>query len=230
MHAVAWCHFYVNYLRWEIGTGSNDGDHRAQFYLVNRMWFDPEDPEDNNGEWGNKYEAGMIRVDIPSDNAEGHGAAVAFMQDTCNLGYGDYEAWGISSLHYGWTDFRRLSAPGDELFDQAVFPSLAIHDEDGTMTSVTYLAREDEQDEWAIFATLWDLDANSVAEPTHVYDNAMGAWSLDLRDILKHDWGSCSSLAVAGANDEYWAAWSDKWDEYHDEPIRILGRMGFADE
>lgn len=208
---------------WVTGFGE-DTNHNAQYILVNPD-FDPEEPEEPEEEWGNKYEAGMIRVDIPGDDAAGHGAAAVFMQDTCDEYYGDYEAYGIESLT---CDFTWLSDPGLELFERAVFPSLAIHDKDGTMASVTYLAREDEQDNWAAWATLWDLSSNSVAEPTIISYGAQGSWSLSLEEILFHDWGSGSSLAVAGANDEYWAAWSDKYGE--DEPIRILGHMGYADD
>jgi len=192
---------------------------------VNRQEFDPEDPDDH-GEWGNKYDAGMIRVDIPSDDAAGYGAAVVFMQDTCDPAYAVYEAYGISSLYYG--AFTWLSDPDGESFDRAILPSLAIHDGDGTLASVTYLARLGGSADWQAWATLWEIDASAsaVAHPTEVDMDADGEFILST-ELLFHDWGTGSSLVIAGANDEYWAAWSDKVGE--GQPNEILGSMGYAE-
>ena len=96
------------------------------------------------------------------------------------------------------------------------------------MGSVTYFAREGDFSDWEAWATLWEIDSSSSAvdDPTEVEHAAEGEFTLDAGDLLYHDWGTGSSLAIARANDEYWAAWSDKIGE--DEPSAILGSMGYA--
>lgn len=211
---------------WNINTGPSDGSHPAQIIIVNRADFDPEDPHDN-GQWGNKYETGMARVDIGCDDAAGHGGALVFMQDTCDEGYGDYEVYGISSLYYA--GFTWISDPDAESFEMALLPSLAIHQADGTDASVTFHAREEDTDDWDVWATLWAINtgANAVASPTEVDEAGEGYFILDPDELLTHDWGTASNLAIAGDNNEYWAAWSDMDGE--DEPSEIHASLGFTD-
>ena len=46
-------------------------------------------------------------------------------------------------------------------------------------------------------------------------------------NILFHDWATSSSIVMMSPfSDDYWAAWSDKFNAY--EPSRVLGALGFA--
>lgn len=115
---------------WGIDGVTDDGDHEPQLLVYNPI-FGP-DPKT-----GKKPDAGMIKIDIPGDDATEHGAAIAFVQETPNE-VGDYEVYGGNSLNA--TNYTRISIPGGSGIDDATLPSLAIHD-DGEFASVTFFRK-----------------------------------------------------------------------------------------
>ncbi len=203
---------------WTIEGGLTiDTNHEPQFLIIN----DYEDYEPTPELY---YSAGLVRIDIPSnDNADDHGAAIVFVQDTLDEEPdGRYHVFGLDSLEtFG---FVWLSDPGTEEFYEEVLPSVAVHTS-GDSASVTYFATDGE-DEWEVWATHWEFVGNVIAEePTAVDNAASGTWSI--LDMIQYDWGTGSSLVTAG-NGLYWAAWSD--DLGGSQPTRIYGSMGIADD
>jgi hypothetical protein len=211
----------------------DDGDHPAQVILVNPN-FPPNNP--NFPHYGRKYHAGLPRVDIGSNGAIPHGAALVFVQDTERdqfgqlQGEGYYEAYGINSLNYSDPAYTWLSNPGNQLFTDATLPSLAVHRLNGNRASVTYFAAQHGVTDWQVFATLWTLDSKTIAgQPTQVDATAQGEFEMDYVDFLFHDWGTASSIVIMNdTSDIYWAAWSDKLGAY--EPGYVRGAMGFANQ
>ncbi|MFH1675419.1 MAG: hypothetical protein ABIC40_00235 [bacterium] len=182
------------------------------------------------GGGGNKYDAGLVKVDIPADNAPYHGGAAVFVQDTC-APTATYEIWGINSLNPAFT---LISDPGLTDFDEATWPSLAVHNSTGSTAAVTFFFKDNECDpppcNWQAFATHWNLETNDVAEPTMIDDEAEGDFSLDVPgNLIIHNWGTSSSLVNLdlGGNNMYWAAWSDRMGGA--DPNRVRGCVGFAD-
>jgi hypothetical protein len=216
---------------WQPGTLGSDNDHPAQVIIVNRADFDPEEPEPpGQPNWGNHFIAGLPRLDIPSDNATDHGAAIVFIQDTDTTIASQtvFEVYGISSLDY--SGFTHISVPSvDDEYNTAVLPSLAIHSSTGNTAGVTYMARnlEDAGDDWSTFATFWEIDdVDVISDPTQVDLTAEGEFDLDIEDNhLFHNWGTGSGLIDIG-DDDYWAAWSDKM--LGASPHEVHAAFGFA--
>ncbi len=197
---------------WNIDAGPDDSDHKPNHVLIQYLyWPVPDHP----------YHAGMIRVDIPCDNAPGHGGAVVFVQDT-EIGWG-YQVFGISSL-YPW-EYAWISGPGCGPFNRATLPSIAIHDT-GLTAAVTYFGM-DGDGLWDVWATHWKIDGSKWAGATAVDTTASGEFELDIDTLINYDFGTGSSLAFSGAN-TYWAAWSDRNLETF--PTRVFGSMGIAND
>jgi len=206
---------------WSIDLGPDDDDHPAEVILVNED-FSP-------GDEGRKYHAGLARVDIPADTVDTHGAALVFIQDTEEGNQtGQYEVYGVSSL--APTEFTWISEPGEPPeFEHATLPSVAVHNTDGDVASVTYFAKE-EDGEWEVWATRWEIDEEGLAvlgPHIEVDDSALGEFEMDANDFLYHDWGTVSSLVMIGTYDQYWAAWSDKMEAA--QPEGVKGAMGYTD-
>jgi hypothetical protein len=151
------------------------------------------------------------------------------VQDTCYPSTGSYEVDGISSLDY--SAYTWVSAPDTQEFDQATWPSLAIHNSSGDTASVTYFAMDTQTPTtWQAWATHWWIDsAGDVAAPTEVDAEASGQFSLDILNFMRHNWGTSSSLvdmSVQG-NNRYWAAWSDRVGPT--PPNMVRGCSGWAD-
>ena len=217
-HDSGWWDFRPLVGWWDVGSGPDDDDHPPLSMLVPFMPV-------NGPPAGNRYDAGLVKIDIPGDNAPDHGAAAVFVVDTCNPGTGTYQVYGISSLAY--TGYTCIDEPGiGDIFDQATWPSLAIHNLTGNTASVSYFAKEDGQSDWVTYATYWTIDdVGNVIYPTFIDESAQGAFSLDVDDFMLHNWGTASSLANIG-NNEYWAAWSDRMATAN--PHRVRGAFGWA--
>jgi len=213
---------------WSIESGEDDDSHPPLVRLIvtvvagyDDQIFNPFTDNDPN-----KYDAGLIRVDIPCDNATEHGAAVVFVQDTCDEYTGLYDVYGISSLDY--SAYTWLSDPGETWdFVQGTWPSIAVDNSDGDTASVTFMASEPYSD-WLTYANFWVIDsAGSIAEATEVDLVADGDFSLDINDFMLHNWGTASSLVgETQGNSLYWTAWSDRMGS--SEPNAVKGCMGYA--
>ena len=206
---------------WSIEGGPDDDDHPPLQMLV-VPGYNPDDDDPN----GPKYDAGLIKIDIPDDNAPEHYAAAVFVQDTCDPEAGSYEAYGINSydLTYTWiSDPGEYQDPEDIPFDQATWPSVAVHSEYGDTAYVTFFAEKTGISDWITYATYWTFGSGVAAYPTVVDGSAEGEFTLDIPDFLEHNWGTSSSLVDVGY-DNYWAAWSDRAGA--SEPHRVLGVRG----
>jgi hypothetical protein len=204
---------------WDISDGPDDGSHQANALLIT-PGCDPGD------ESGKKYDAGLIHVDIPRDNATDHGAAVTYVQDTCDPEVGTYQVYGISSLYYSsQSSYVWINGPGSEEFEQATWPSLAIHNDTGDTASVTYFGMITGST-WETYATQWDLVDGSLLDPIDVDTGAHGYFSLDVLNFMKHNWGTSSSLVDLDGN-IYWAAWSDTVGDA--EPHEVHGAIGYTE-
>jgi hypothetical protein len=208
---------------WSIENGPVDSAHAP----IVRLIVPDYDPFDESY---HKYDAGLIKVDIPGDNAPVNGGAVVFVQDTCDPAYGTYAVYGISSLSYVDPDwfYTWISDPAEEDFDEATLPSLAVHNSSGTTASVTFFGMNT-GDPWRVWATHWDMEGEgAVSAPTDVDDTASGDFSLSVEDFMFHNWGTSSSLVdMEGYNNMYWAAWSDRIGGAA-TPNTVRGCVGFA--
>jgi len=216
---------------WSIEGGADDDSHAPLVRLIVTVVGGYEDDEDQVfnpfAEGGDKYDAGLIHVDIPCDNATEHGAAVVFVQDTCRPYTGMYDVYGISSLDY--SAYTWLSDPLENWnFDQGTWPSLAVDNSDGDTASVTFMATDSESD-WETFANLWSIDdAGAIAEAIQIDADAEGYFNLDVYGFMLHNWGTASSLVgETGGNSLYWTAWSDRMGS--SEPNAVKGCRGYAE-
>jgi hypothetical protein len=202
---------------WSIESGVSDIDHEPQFLIIDPKYMPDE---------YNTFHAGLVKVDIPSDSASYHGAAIVFVQDTQYYeSTGQYQITGFDSLStYGFDLISDFESEEVDL-DEATLPSIAVHNDYGNTAAVTYFARLESGD-WAVWATHWDFVSGSVSLPTEVDPGASGTFELDIDKLLNYDWGTGSSLVSIGYN-QYWAGWSDEFGG--SEPTRVLGSMGFAD-
>jgi hypothetical protein len=206
---------------WSIASGPDETDHAPRILLS----LPGEEYHPETTQWPN---AGLIKIDIAKDNADNaQGAAIVFVQEE-GLASGDYEVYGGNSLDPD--QYLYLSDIDNPVtYDSATHPSLAIH-ESGDTASVSYFGLNVQNPEWQAYAVHWFLDDNTLGDiASDISIDADGEFTLDIADLLHHNYGTASSLAVLDANgNNYWAGWSDSVHVSAD-PIEIWAAMGFAD-
>jgi hypothetical protein len=206
-------------------SGTMTGDQSPLLLIVLPCPDEEENCDDFRPETGQWPSSGLSKIDIAKDNAtNAQGAALVFVQEV-GQSTGIYDVYGGNSLDPA--DFLSLgNIDGAATYDSATLPSLAIH-ESGITASVSYFG---EVSNWVGYAIHWDLANNILAEAGETILDAAadGEFDLEIDDMLHHNYGTASSLAVIDAGDnKYWAAWSDSVNMAV-EPIEVHATFGFA--